>query len=317
MMTPLTVAQLTDVHLGPIAGFGPRYWNAKRIAGYINWRRSRRAAFQRPTLDRIVADLKAREPDHIVVTGDLVNIGLPQELKAALAWLHGLGAPEHVTVIPGNHDIYCHLTNDVGTGRWSPYMSSNAQGSTYAGDATYPFVRIIGEVALIGVNSALPTPPLIAWGEVGAAQRDRLAAILGRLGLAGLFRLLLIHHPPLAGQSDRLRGLKDAAELECVLARHGAELVIHGHHHHNMFLQRQWANGVAAVVGAPSASLARPHRDEPLARYNSYRIEGGRPWTVTLLGRGLAEEGGDIVDLERRQVVVGAPPAGRRGDERS
>jgi 3',5'-cyclic AMP phosphodiesterase CpdA len=306
MMTPLIVAQLTDMHLGPIAGFSPRYWNAKRIAGYINWQCTRRTVFQRATLNRIVDDLKAQNPDHIAVTGDLVNIGLPQEHMAALAWLGSIGPPECVTVVPGNHDIYSHLTSDVGTGRWSRYMSGDARGSAYADDAAFPFVRIVGQVALIGINSAIPTPPLIAWGEVGPEQRDRLAAILGRLGHAGLFRLLLIHHPPLSGQSDRLRGLKDAAALERVLARHGVELVIHGHHHHNMFVRCGWAAGAAAVVGAPSASLSRPHKDEPLARYNLYRIEGGRPWTVTILGRGLAEEGGDVVELERRQVLVGA-----------
>jgi 3',5'-cyclic AMP phosphodiesterase CpdA len=303
---PLTVAQLTDVHLGPIAGFAPRYWNAKRIAGYINWRRKRRGLFERATLDRIVADLKAQAPDHIAVTGDLVNIGLPQEHMAALAWLHSLGPPEGVTVIPGNHDIYSQLGGEEGTRRWARYMSCDARGAAYAGDAAFPFVRIIGDAALIGVNSALPTPPLIAWGEVGAEQRERLAAILDRLKHAGLFRLLLIHHPPLPGQSDRLRGLRDAAELERVLARHGVELVIHGHHHHNMFVGRDWAGGAAAVVGAPSASLARPHKDEHLARYNLYRIEGSKPWTVTLIGRGLAKEGGAVVELERRHFSVGA-----------
>jgi 3',5'-cyclic AMP phosphodiesterase CpdA len=305
MMTPLIVAQLTDVHLGPIAGFSPRYWNAKRIAGYINWQCTRRAVLLRPTLDRIVGDLKAQAPDHIAVTGDLVNIGLPQELVAALAWLHSLGTPEHVSVVPGNHDIYSRLPRDAGTNRWAGYMSCDARGSVYAGEGEFPFVRIIGDVALIGINSALPTPPLIAWGEVGAAQLNRLASILERLGQDGLFRLLLIHHPPLAGQSDRPRGLKDAVGLERVLTKHGAELIIHGHHHHNMFVARDWAGGSAAVVGAPSASLGRPHKNEPLARYNLYRIEGDRPWTVTILGRGLAAEGGAIVELERRHVLVG------------
>jgi len=33
MTMPITIAHLTDVHLGPIAGFEPRYWNLKRAAG--------------------------------------------------------------------------------------------------------------------------------------------------------------------------------------------------------------------------------------------------------------------------------------------
>ena len=47
MAASLTIAQLTDVHLGPIAGFSPRYWNLKRFTGYANWLRSRRRVYQR------------------------------------------------------------------------------------------------------------------------------------------------------------------------------------------------------------------------------------------------------------------------------
>ena len=91
MPTPITIAHLTDVHLGPIAGFTPRYWNLKRLLGYANWLRNRRDAYRMDVLDRIVADLEAQAPDHIAVTGDLVNIGLPQEHINALAWIESLG----------------------------------------------------------------------------------------------------------------------------------------------------------------------------------------------------------------------------------
>src|SRR5262245_65523212 len=104
MSDAVTIAHLTDVHLGPIDGLPPRYWNLKRGLGYLNWMRKRRHDHQRPVLDRIVADMAAQGPDHIAVTGDLANIGLPQEHIAALGWLQSLGPPERVTVIPGNHD---------------------------------------------------------------------------------------------------------------------------------------------------------------------------------------------------------------------
>jgi hypothetical protein len=117
---------------------------------------------------------------------------------------------------------------------------------------------------------------------------------------------VLIHHPPLPGQAKRYRGLEDAAALEAVLARHGAELVIHGHNHHNMLA---WcatsAGGKVPVVGAPSAALAHPYKREPLARYNLYRI-AGPPWTIELVGRGLERPGGPVVELERRSLVL--PP---------
>ena len=118
MTNAITVAHLTDVHLGPIAGFTPRYWNLKRALGYANWARNRRSAYLRTVLDSIVADLAAQAPDHVAVTGDLTNIGLPQEHINALAWLESVGAPQRVSVIPGNHDIYSQL--------WAPIPAARA-----------------------------------------------------------------------------------------------------------------------------------------------------------------------------------------------
>ena len=132
----------------------PRYWNLKRAAGYYNWVRRRRSAYRRDVLDRIVADMQQQQPDHIVVTGDLANIGLPQEHINALAWLQALGPPERVSVVPGNHDIYSRIGRDPGTRRWAPYMTSDAQGADFvAAQRNFPFVRVLGQVALVGVNS--------------------------------------------------------------------------------------------------------------------------------------------------------------------
>ncbi|MFZ1103975.1 MAG: metallophosphoesterase, partial [Hyphomicrobiaceae bacterium] len=288
----ITIAHLTDVHLGPIEGFAPRYWSLKRGLGYANWVRKRRHVHQRAVLDRIVADMAAQRPDHIAVTGDLANIGLPREHINALAWLQALGPSERVTVVPGNHDTYSRIGRDPGARRWADYMGSNAEGLAYAGGEGFPFVRVIGGmVALIGIDSAVETPPFMAWGRIGKRQLEALAGVLERLRGAGLFRLVLVHHPPLRGQADASRGLRDAPGLEQVLERGGAELVIHGHNHRNMLAWlpfRAGPDGVPgriAVVGAPSASRGRRHRHEALGRYNLYRIRpeapgGPQPWRI-------------------------------------
>lgn len=299
----VTIAHLTDVHLGPIAGFTPRHWNLKRALGYLNWVRKRRHDHKRAVLDRLVADLAVQAPDHVAVGGDLCNIGLPKEHVAALAWLEALGPPERISVVPGNHDIYCAPGRDLGVERWARYMASNARGAAFTdGAAGFPFVRVVGGVALVGVNSALPTPPAMAWGRVGGEQLARLAAVLDRLAAADLFRLVLVHHPPLPGQASAGRGLKGAAALEAVLQRYGAELVVHGHNHRNTLAWRTSATGAFPIVGAASASLGRLHRHEPLARYNLYRIDAAAR-AIELVGRGLAEPDGGIVEIERRSLV--------------
>ena len=50
--------------------------------------------------------MHAAEPDHIAVTGDLVNLALDDEVEAARGWLETVGPPDLVSVVPGNHDAY-------------------------------------------------------------------------------------------------------------------------------------------------------------------------------------------------------------------
>lgn len=294
------LAQISDVHLGPIVGFSPRFWNLKRATGFLNWTRKRRDAYSRTVLDRIVADMMAQAPDHIAVTGDLINIGLPAEMDMAARWLASLGSPDRVSVIPGNHDIYAPIGRDRGIARWQAYMTGETSD-----DAPFPYVRRIGPVALIGLNSAIETRPLVASGHLGVAQRRRLAATLDRLGSDGILRVVMIHHPPLPGQARPARALKDAAALADILGRHGAELVIHGHNHRNMFADVPLVARArrVPVVGAPSGSMAKPHPREPLARYNLFRIAwAGENAAIELVGRGIAHPDGPVVELERRHI---------------
>jgi 3',5'-cyclic AMP phosphodiesterase CpdA len=222
-------------------------------------------------------------------------------------------------VVPGNHDTYSRIGRDPGARRWAAYMSSNAEGLAYAGGdaAGLPFVRVAGEVALIGLDSAVETPPLMAWGRIGQRQLEGLAGVLERLRGAGLFRLVLVHHPPLRGQADAARGLRDAPSLERVLKQGGAELIIHGHNHRNMLGWLPCGAGDKpggsriAVVGAPSASRGRHHHHEALGRYNLYRIEraatgGPQAWRIEMVGRGLADPEGPVVELDRRELSLEA-----------
>jgi 3',5'-cyclic AMP phosphodiesterase CpdA len=306
----VTIAHLSDVHLGPITGFSARYWNAKRATGYINWHRNRRDAYRRDVLDRIVADMKAQQPDHIAVTGDLCNIGLPAEMDAAKAWLETVGAPDRVSVIPGNHDIYTTIGRDPGIMRWAAYMTGDPDFDVEMPPIVerraqvrmpFPYVRRIGHIALIGLNTAIETPPLVAAGQLGADQRSRLAVTLDQAAASGLFRLVMLHHPPLPGQTRRSHALNDAAALRDLLAEHGAELVIHGHLHVNVraSLAQRGGAGMIPIIGAPSGSLGVRHAHEPLARYNLLTIRDHR---ITVVGRGLADPDGDITELERYDV---------------
>lgn len=305
MTDTITLAQLSDVHLAPVRGLALRHLNVKRGLGYLNWQRKRRRVHRRDALDLVVADLKAQRPDHIAVTGDLINLGLPAEFEAARAWLEGLGAPDEVTVIPGNHDIYTHLGNDPGLERWAEYMRGDAGGARRAGgEVRFPFVRRIGPAALIALNSAVPTAPFVAAGELGERQIAALGEILAGTRAEGLIRVVLIHHPPLPGQAPPRRALRDAAELERVLAQHGAELVLHGHNHRDNHLDFEWAEGRIPVVGVASGSAGRGHKNEHLGRYNLVRIAriDGAPH-IELTTRGLDRSASRVEQISRKLLT--------------
>jgi 3',5'-cyclic AMP phosphodiesterase CpdA len=112
----------------------------------------------------------------------------------------------------------------------------------------------------------------MAAGRLGAAQLARLEPLLERLGRAGLFRLVLIHHPPEAGVVSGRRELRDGRELRGVLARAGAELVLHGHTHRARVGALPGPDGPIPVVGARSASDVGL-RAEKRAQYHLYELE--------------------------------------------
>ncbi len=288
-----TLAQLSDVHLAPLPRPRPHELLSKRALGYINWRR-RRMRHRRDVLDRVVHDMQAHAPDHIAVTGDLVNIALPEEFVAARNWLETLGTPDDVTVIPGNHDAYVPFLRKPGMLKWMPYMLPNDGGERFKDDDrhAFPFVRLFGEIALIGLSSARATMPAMASGRIGRRQRHRTAEILAQLGREGYCRVVLIHHPPLPGMADWRRALHDAKAFRQILVKHGAELVIHGHNHRAMSAMLDGSGGPIPIIGAPSASLAS---DDPTksSSYNLFQIArgGNGPWRISMRSRSFDIEG--------------------------
>ena len=75
-MAAFTLAHLSDPHLPPLPA--PRFSElaGKRALGYLNWTRNRHKYHRREVLDALVSDLATQSPDHIAVTGDLVNLGV-------------------------------------------------------------------------------------------------------------------------------------------------------------------------------------------------------------------------------------------------
>jgi 3',5'-cyclic AMP phosphodiesterase CpdA len=274
LMAAFTLAHLSDPHLPPMPVARFRDLANKRALGYLNWTRNRHKYHRREVLDALVEDLRAQRPDHVAVTGDLVNLALEAEFAPSRAWLESVGTAEHVTVIPGNHDAYVRATSHRAAEAWDDYL----RGDEANGEATFPFLRRRGPVALIGVSSAVPTAPLMATGRLGLAQLEALDRILAQLASEEVFRVLLVHHP--LRSTARVKRLTDSRKVHALLRKYGVELVLHGHDHVHSTTWFDGPTGRIPAIGVPSAS-AIAHRHYPAAAFNLFSIERERgAWRV-------------------------------------
>jgi 3',5'-cyclic AMP phosphodiesterase CpdA len=293
------LAHISDLHLSRLPAASWTELANKRLLGYMSWRLRRRRQHLGSILDALVHDLHAVGPDHVAITGDLVNLALPGEFAEAAMWLRRLGSPEWISVVPGNHDALVSAPPVHGWDHWRAYTT--ADPDTPGGDG-FPFLRRRGPVAIIGLSTACPSPPGWATGRLGADQVARVERLLGRLG-EDQCRVLLMHHSPVDGVSRARRRLIDAAALQRAIRARGAELVLHGHEHVFRFDQIAGVDGGVPVFGAPSASRRSPSADE-MAQYYIYEIErSGAEWRIVVESRLFAAESQSFVPGERRIVA--------------
>lgn len=258
-----TLAHITDLHL-PLHGRLRRgELVGKRAFSALNWARKRRRTHLAEVAEALTDDLVAHAPDHVAVTGDTVNFGLPREFEAGAAWMDRLGAPDDVSFVPGNHEA---ILKGVETKRDAAFQRF-ATGDN--GVAAYPWLRKRGRIALIGVSTSVSTPPFFAQGRVGAQQLAELGEVLS--ATKGMCRVVLIHHPP-SGPCKPRKRLLDAQSFREVLAAHGAEMVLHGHNHKALLSWIDTVEGRIPVIGAPSASIGHGWRDHP-AEWRLFQIE--------------------------------------------
>ena len=299
-----TLVHLTDPHLADHHDIRFTDLLNKRFFGYVKWRLKRSSAHDVAVLDSLIDDVRICRPDHIAVTGDLTHLGLPAEFLKAKELLRDLGAPSEVTVIPGNHDAYVAGALERGLTHWVEYIVSDKQeiidGDAVSSDALFPSLRVRGSIALIGVSTARPCSVFLAVGRIGKEQLARLQKMLIETGRKGLFRVILIHHPPVSGIVNWRKRLTDARAFRAIVQQHGAELILHGHAHCLSRAQLKTPTASAPVIGISSASAA----DRNLKRracYHLYRLrKTAYGWEVHVSVRSFADRKGFITENELR-----------------
>ncbi len=275
----MRIAHFSDLHVLALDGVPARRFLNKRLTGYANLRLKRGHIHHSELVRAIAREVKRSKVDHVVITGDLTNLALDEEFVAVRKLLDDeLGLPPgDVSVIPGNHDLYTR--GALRAKRFAKYFADHMTSDlpelgVEIPLGRFPFVRLRGPAAIVGLSSAVPRLPLFATGKVGRAQADALARILAHPEVRKRTPVILIHHPlhnPVATMKRFMSGLNDAALLWTSLGSVPRGLLLHGHLHQR--IQRNIATraGKMISVGATSASLG--HEDEAkMAGFNVYEI---------------------------------------------
>lgn len=262
-MSDLTLAHVSDLHLPYEPHLSWRQRFSKRQLSVWSWQK-RHAVQSSDVLAALAQDVRAHAVDHVLVTGDITNFSLPGEFRQAAEWLSALAPADRISLVPGNHDALVPVPAAEGLGLWDRW-------TRLRGD--WPFVHRVGEVSLIGLNSALPTAPLLARGRLGAAQLARLEEALRAERESGQARIVMLHHPAAAGAIGWRKALADGGELRAVLRRAGAELVLHGHARNARLDTIEGPDGSIPSLCVPS-STALPNPQDEGARWHRLRWVG-------------------------------------------
>lgn len=277
----MRIAHISDLHILDLAGVSrSQLLLNKRLTGWVNLKLKRGSIHRREVVEAMMDDLRRADIDHLVVTGDLTNLALEPEFALALRTLERAGFDaSRMSVIPGNHDLYTRGAER--TGRFMKHLGAYAKCELDLGvtgpSGDFPFVHLRGDVAIVGLSSALARPPLVSSGRFGTPQLAAVGRALAHPEVATRFPVVLSHHPlsnPAGFGATLLRGLYDARGLRRMLSRVPEVLSLHGHLHRRVREDLTADGGRITRVGATSASLI-DHRADHMAGYNVYEVDRG------------------------------------------
>lgn len=230
----MLIAQLSDLHI--------------KLPGRLAYKKVDTAAMLAEAVRRLNALVP--RPDLLLITGDLTDIGSPEEY----AWLRELLAPLTMPmfVVPGNHD------------EREGMRAAFADGGYFPEQGFLNFAVDCGDLRLLGLDTLVP-------GQGGGAVcAERLAWLDDALRAApDTPTLLLMHHPPFLtgiGHMDRI-GLQGREAVAEVLAKHPqVRRVLCGHLHRTIVTAV--GGRMAMTCPSPAHQVVLDLRDEAPSQFN-------------------------------------------------
>lgn len=198
----------------------------------------------------VLALVRAREPDYVVISGDLTQRAKPHQFAAAKRFVTTIPCP--TIAVPGNHDVPLYRIWERALspfGAWRRHFSAELE----------PHV-VDDEVCIVGVNTAFNVT--LTGGRITRAQRRRVRALF-EAAPRSAYRILVAHHnlvrpPELADVPAPLAGSVSALT---VLHSSGVDMVLSGHVHQSYVAPIAVAGvdegGVIVCAGTTTSSRGR------------------------------------------------------------
>lgn len=203
--------------------------------------------------------------DHLVITGDLTEDGVPDQFEVLAAVLVESRWPaSRVTLVPGNHDYYHDdkaFKAALEEGPLRPYRETSRAGGVVA----------IAGALLVAVSTAFHQS---FTKSAGGMERDGLEAIEGAAREAskkGVALIIAQHHPPKAHALPPIQwidGFQQHRELGALLLQHDHAHVMHGHTH--TLADRPVRSGASARIFSAEAVV------DSASPLRLYKAEHGR-----------------------------------------
>jgi 3',5'-cyclic AMP phosphodiesterase CpdA len=220
------LAHLSDLHLLE-ADHGARRGLPRRRLAYLSAGRPHDAEDRRRRALHALTAARRSGADHVLVTGDLTEDGVEAQYAVLAEVLHASGlAPERVTLLPGNHDLY-----DAGDA-FAKALAGPLRA--FAKTSTPGAPVMLRDAAVVPVSTAVAQRYLFSAGAVGAPALSSMGELAEATRRSGRALILAMHHPPAKRAVPLMQwidGLRDHGAVRAILAEHDHVHVVHGHTH--------------------------------------------------------------------------------------
>jgi 3',5'-cyclic-AMP phosphodiesterase len=225
----MRIAHLSDMHLLEPRSAGRDY---SLIAKLVSLSRPLAAGARTASLRDALAHARRHGADHVVISGDLTEVGEPAQYEQLARTLYESRIePSSITLVPGNHDAY------GSPNAWRRALEGPLRA--FAGSSATDAGKVVdrGDAVFLPIDVSRHQSIARAGGELTEAAAEAVRRCLDDTAHARKAVVVVQHHPPFGLPRSTwqfLSGLRGYGKLVELLTHKPEVHLLHGHLHRAM-----------------------------------------------------------------------------------